>query len=167
MADRKDVIGKCYTYRGLKFYAQNGFVCLHDEDTGEFFVLTRREFLERAKALSEETKKMRHMSAANPGQAGWISSDRMDLQDGVDMMVACALEAKEQGDRTDPEVDAWFMRHRPNRKSRVSTASNLNFSTAIPGNLPRGKDTGKHVTPDFSVSQGQCGKKKLILPGDF
>ena len=55
MASRKDVVGKCYTYRGLKFYAQNGFVCLHDEATGEFFVLTRREFLERASALSAES----------------------------------------------------------------------------------------------------------------
>ena len=167
MADRKDVIGKCYTYRGLKFYAQNGFVCLHDEDSGEFFVLTRREFLERAKALSDEAKKMRELSAANPAQAGWISSDRMDLQDGVEMMVAAAAEAKEQGDRTEPEVDAWFMRHRPNRKSRLSLASSVNFSTPTPGNLPLGKNTGKQVTPDFSVSPGQCGKNKLILPGEF
>lgn len=167
MADRKDVIGKCYTYRGLKFYAQNGFVCLHDEDSGEFFVLTRREFLERAKALSEEAKKMRVMGATNPAQAKWISSDRMDLQDGVEMMVAAAAEAKEQGDRTDPEVDAWFARHRPNRKARLSLTGSANFSTPTPGALPAGKNTGKQVTPDFSVSPGQSGKKKLILPGDF
>lgn len=167
MSDRKDVVGKCYTYRGLKFYAQNGFVCLHDEDTGEFFVLTRREFLERAQALSREAQRMRTMGAENPTQAGWISSDRMDLQDGVEMMVACAQEAKEQGDRTDPEVDAWFARHRPNRKSRLSLASAANFSTAVPGALPVGKNTGKQVTPDFSVSPGESGKKKLILPGDF
>lgn len=167
MSDRKDVIGKCYTYRGLKFYAQNGFICMHDEDTGEFFVLTRREFLERAQALSGEAQKMRVMGAENPMQASWLSSDRMDLQDGVEMMVAAAREAKEQGDRTDPEVDAWFMRHRPNRKSRISTASAANFSTSTPGDLPVGKNTGKQVTPDFSISPGQSGKKKLILPGDF
>lgn len=167
MADRKDVIGKCYTYRGLKFYAQNGFVCLHDEDSGEFFVLTRREFLERAKALNDEAKKMRVMGASNPAQAKWISEDRMDLQDGVEMMLAAASEAKEQGDRTDPEVDAWFARHRPNRKSKLSMVNSANFSTPTPGNLPAGKNTGKQVTPDFSVSPGQFGKKKLILPGDF
>lgn len=167
MPDRKDVVGKCYTYRGLKFYAQNGFVCMHDEDTGEFFVLTRREFLERAKALSGEAQRMRVMSAENPQQASWLSSDRMDLQDGVEMMVACAQEAKEQGDRTDPEVDAWFMRHRPNRKSKLSLASAANFTTPTPGALPLGRETGKHVTPDFSVSPGQSGKKKLILPGDL
>jgi len=166
MSDRKDVIGKCYTYRGLKFYAQNGFVCLHDEDTGEFFVLTRREFLERAQALSLEAKRLRSMAAENPDRK-WMSQDRMDLQDGVDMMVAAAAEAKEQGDRTDPAVDAWFMRHRPHRKSLLSMASAVNFTTTAPGALPLGKDTGKHVKPDFSVSPGQSGKKKLILPGEF
>jgi hypothetical protein len=166
MADRKDVIGKCYTYRGLKFYAQNGFVCLHDEQTGEFFVLTRREFLERATALSAEAKQLREMMVKNPGKR-WLSHDRMDLQQGVDMMVECARDAKNQGDRTDPKVDAWFMRHRPNRKSAVSLSSSGNFSTALPPSLPVGRDTGKHVSPDFSVSSGQSGKKKLILPGDF
>lgn len=167
MSDRKDTVGKCYTYRGLKFYAQNGFICLHDEETGEFFVLTRREFLERAKALNEEAKKMRVLSAENPAQANWLSGDRSDLQSGVEMMLAAAVEAKEQGDRTDPEVDAWFMRHRPRRKSKLSMAGPVNFSSQMPGNLPLGKNTGKQVTPDFSVSPGECGKKKLILPGDF
>jgi hypothetical protein len=166
MSDRKDVIGKCYTYRGLKFYAQNGFVSLHDEETGEFFVLTRREFLERAAALSQEVTQLRQMMTVNPSKK-WLASDRVDLQNGVDMMIAAAREAKEQGDRTDPEVDAWFMKHRPNRKSRVSLASAANFSGALPGSLPIGKNTGKQVTPDFSVSPGQSGKKKLILPGDF
>jgi hypothetical protein len=166
MADRKDVIGKCYTYRGLKFYAQNGFVCLHDEDTGEFFVLTRREFLERAQALGREAQRLRTMMAENPDRK-WMSQDRMDLQEGVDMMIAAAVEAKEQGDRTDPTVDAWFARHRPNRKSILSMANAANFNTATPGALPLGKDTGKHVKPDFSVSPGQSGKKKLILPGEF
>ena len=167
MGDRKDIVGKCYTYLGLKFYAQNGFVCLHDENSGEFFVLTRREFLERAKALSEEAKKLRALSADNPAQAKWMSADRMELQDGVEMMAAAAAEAREQGDRTDPEVDAWFMRHRPNRKSKLSMVNSANFTSPTPGNLPRGKNTGKQVTPDFSVSQGQYVKKKLILPGDF
>ena len=166
MGDRKDVIGKCYTYRGLKFYAQNGFVCLHDEETGEYFVLTRREFLERAAALSQEVKQLRDMMAANPSKK-WLVHDRMDLQAGVDMMLAVAREAKEQGDRTDPEVDAWFLRHRPNRKSRVSLASGANFTLNTPGDVSLGKDTGKHVKPDFSVSPGQSGKKRIILPGEF
>jgi hypothetical protein len=166
MADRKDVIGKCYTYRGLKFYAQNGFVCLHDESTGEFYVVTRREFLERAAALSEEAKRMRTMMAAEPGRK-WVASDRLDLQHGVEQMLAAAREAKEQGDRTDPKVDAWFMRHRPNRKSLLSMANGANFTSTTPGSLPLGKDTGRHVKPDFSVSSGQSGKKKLILPGDM
>jgi hypothetical protein len=156
--------GKCYTYRGLKFYAQNGFICLHDESTGEFYVLTRKEFLQRAQAISDEAKRLRTMAAANPGQALWMSADRMDLQQAIDNMVACTKEAKEQGDRDDPAVDAWFMRHRPGRKSKISMASGANFKTALPGALPLGKDTGKHVTPDFTVG---ATPKKLILPGDF
>lgn len=166
MGDRKDIIGKCYTYRGLKFYAQNGFICLHDEETGEFFVLTRREFLERAAALSEEAKRMRVMMTQDPARK-WISSDRTDLQRGVELMVECAKEAQQQGDRTDPKVDAWFMRHRPNRKSAVSLASASNFTLNKPGALLNGNNTGKQVSPDFSLSPGKSGKNKLILPGDF
>lgn len=155
--------GKCYSYRGLKFYAQNGFVCLHDEQTGEFFVLTRKEFLQRAQAISEEARRMRTMAAANPSKAAWLSADRIELQQAIENMVAVTQEAKEQGDRNDPAVDAWFRRHRPGRKSKISLASGANFTSTLPGALPLGKDTGKHVTPDFSVG----APKKLILPGEF
>lgn len=156
--------GKCYTYRGLKFYAKNGFVCLHDEQTGEFLVLTRREFLERAQAISEESARLRHIAAANPAKAAWLSADRMELQRAIENMIAVTKEAQEQGDRNDPTVDAWFRRHRPGRKSKISMASGANFSAALPGALPVGKDTGRHVTPDFTVG---AQPKKLILPGEF
>ena len=66
-----DVRGKCYTFRDLKFYARNGFVCIHDEEDGTFIVLTRREFLERAQALSDEAKRLRQQAVDNPGRA-WI-----------------------------------------------------------------------------------------------
>lgn len=156
--------GKCYSYRGLKFYAKNGFVCLHDEQTGEFFVLTRKEFLQRAQAISDEAKRLRHMAAENPGKAAWLSADRAELQQAIENMVAVTHEAKEQGDRNDPAVDAWFMRHRPGRKSKISLASGANFTSALPGVLPLGKDTGKQVTPDFTIG---ARPKKLILPGDL
>lgn len=156
--------GKCYTFRGLKFYAQNGFVCLHDEATGEFFVLTRREFLQRAQALSDEAKRMRHISADNPSMK-WISADRAELQLGIENMIACTREAQEQGDRTDPAVDAWFLKHRPSRRSKISMASAANFTTTAPGILPLGKDTGKHVAPDFTIGSKPT-KPKLILPGE-
>lgn len=157
-------VGKCYTFRGLKFYAQNGFVCLHDEKTGEFFVLTRREFLQRAQALSDEVRRMRHMSADNPSSK-WISADRMDLQVGIENMLACTREAQEQGDRTDPQVDEWFLRHRPGRRSKISMAAAANFSSKAPGALPLGKDTGKQVVPDFTIGDKPV-RPKLILPGD-
>lgn len=165
MPDLKKITGKCYTFRGLKFYAENGFICLHDEDTGEFFVLTRKEFLQRAQALSDEASRLRKVSAEHPGKK-WVATDRMELIEAVENMLACTYEAKEQGDRNDPKVDEWFMKHRPNRKSRISLASAANFSTSLPGALPLGKDTGKYVTPDFTMGGPPTPPKKLILPGE-
>lgn len=158
----QNITGKCYSFRDLKFYAKNGFICLHDEETGEFFVLTRKEFLLRAQALSEEAAHMRHMMAENPSMK-WLVAERIELQNAVDDMLACTREAKDQGDRDDPAVDAWFMRHRPARRSKISMAASANFSTDLPGALPRGQETGKLVTPDFSHN---TAKKKLILPGE-
>lgn len=163
MADLKRVVGKCYTFRGLKFYAQNGFVCIHDEATGEFYVVTRREFLDRAQAIADEAKRLRRVAIENPGKQ-WIVADRLELQQGIENMLAATKEAKEQGDRNDPAVDAWFRRHRPGRKSKISLASAANFTTNLPGALPLGRDTGKQVLPDFSAGSKP---KKLILPGDF
>lgn len=156
--------GKCYTFRGLKFYAKNGFICLHDEDTGEFYVLTRKEFLLRAQAIGDEAKRLRHIAAENPEKAAWLSADRSELQLAIENMIAATQEAKEQGDRNDPAVDAWFARHRPGRKSKISLASAANFRTAAPGPLPLGHDTGKYVTPDFTAGSNP---KKLILPGEY
>lgn len=164
MAATTGSTGKCYSYRGLKFYAQNGFVCLHDEQTGEFFVLTRKEFLERARAIGEEARRLRHMAAENPAKAAWLSADRAELQQAIENMVAVTKDAKEQGDRDDPVVDAWFTRHRPSRKSKISLSSGANFTSALPKTLPLGKDTGRYATPDFSVG---APAKKLILPGEF
>jgi len=164
MSDTKLTTGKCYTYRGLKFYAQNGFICLHDEDTGEFYVLTRREFLLRAQALSDEAKRLRTMAAQYPDKALWMSADRSELQLAIENMLAATNEAKEQGDRNDPAVDAWFRRHRPGKKGKISLASAANFTTPAPGPLPLGNDTGRHVAPDFALGDKP---KKLILPGEY
>ena len=166
MPDLKTVSGKCYTFRGLKFYAQNGFICLHDEDSGEFFVLTRREFLQRAQALSDEAARMRHVAAENPSKAISLSADRSKLIQAIEHMIACTRDAKEQGDRTDPQVDAWFRKHRPHKRSRLALPGNINFSTTLPGDLPLGKDTGKHVAPDFTIGGPTSSPKKLILPGE-
>ena len=159
--------GKCYAFRGLKFYAENGFVCLHDEATGEFYVLTRKEFLQRAQALSDEASRLRTVAAENPSKASWLSADRADLIQAVEDMVACTYEAKEQGDRNDPKVDAWFRKHRPHRRSKISMASAANFSADLPGALPLGQNTGKQVRPDFTIDGQNNSPKKLILPGDF
>ena len=161
---QKTISGKCYTFRGLKFYAENGFISLHDEETGEFYVLTRKEFLLRAQALSQEISRLREMAARYPDKAPWLSADRADIQRAVENMIEATKDAREQGDRNEPEVDAWFRRHRPGRKSKISLASAANFVTPEPGRLPVGADTGKHVKPDFSLGSQP---KKLILPDEY
>ena len=133
-------------------------------NTGEFYVLTRKEFLERAQAISDEAKRLRHIAAQNPSKAAWLSADRAELQLAIENMLAATQEAKEQGDRNDPKVDEWFRRHRPGRKSKISLASAANFTTATPGPLPLGNDTGRYAAPDFAVGSNP---KKLILPGEF
>lgn len=157
--------GKCYTFKGLKFYAKNGCVCLHDEADGSFFVLTIREFLERARALSDECKRLRELSAANPAQK-WHTADRFELQQAIDNMVECCKEARNQGDRFDPKVSAWFARHRPTSRSKISLANAANFTVSRPEPLPQGRDTGKHVSPDFTLPANGDRPKKLILPGE-
>jgi hypothetical protein len=58
------------------------------------------------------------------------------------------------------------MKHRPTRKSRISLVSAADFKTSLPGSLPLGRNTGKHVTPDFTMGATQNTPKKLILPGE-
>lgn len=157
--------GKCFTFKGLKFYAKNGCVCLHDEADGSFFVLTVREFLERARALSDEAKRLRELAAENPAQK-WHTADRFELQRAIDNMVECCKEARNQGDRFDPKVAKWFAKHRPTRRSKISLANAANFTLSQPGTLPVGKDTGKHVSPDFTFPAQGAKPKKLILPGE-
>lgn len=156
---------KCHTYKGLKFYAKNGCICLHDEEDGSFFVLTVREFLQRAKALSEEVEKLRKLAAANPLKLRY-AEERLELQRAIDNMLECCKEAKNQGDRHDPKVAAWFARHRPHARGR--SRRGVRYASALPGPLPLGQDVGRYATPDFAVKPGIAtpAKPKLILPGE-
>lgn len=139
----------------LQFYAMNGHICLHDETTGEYITITRREWLQRAEALAEDIRQTRSTD-------GRVSSERrFYLQQLVEKMIACAVEAKEQGDMFDPQVAAWFQRHRPSRRSRITLAS-LRYETNTPGGLPSGRITRETVRPDYTVSPSK--RSPLILP---
>jgi hypothetical protein len=168
--------GTCYTYQDLKYYAINGCICLHDEEDGSFIVLTCREFLERAKALSEEVKRLAVMMTEN--SRPFLAEERKKLQDQVDNMIFCIQEARHQGDHDDPQVAAWFRRHRPWARGRAKTNSReADFQTKLPGKLPRGKFTGRTCGPGVSVPQVAAATARipghtsrpsgLVIPNDI
>lgn len=88
-------------YGDLDFWAQNGMICMEDQGSGEFYVVTRREFLERTLSVN----------GANRREMGLDQRDT--LQRVVTDMIECIKEAKHQGDPDDPKVQAWYRRNRP------------------------------------------------------
>lgn len=153
--------GRTYRWRKITFYAMNGCICISDDRPDlpaneQFITVRRKEFLERAVAFSDQARALGRLAAEHPGRG--YADERNETLTLVENMLECAREAKAQGDPNDPAVRAWFSRHSSRRKGR---GSGKNFQTALPGPLPRGRDTGKQVTPDpFPVAT-----KKLILPG--
>lgn len=168
--------GLTYTFGSLKFYAMNGCICIHDEDDGSFIVTTRREFLLRAQALSDEVKRASQMMTASRVLS--IDEERKRLQDQVEKMVQCCYEAQMQGDHDDPEVAAWFRKHRPwagsRRRQNVSTAANFHTDKLKPLSLGRYKP-GRECGPGVSAAAAQFvprlprprPKTGLILPDDI
>jgi hypothetical protein len=156
--------GTCYTYQDLKFYAMNGFVCLHDQEDGDFRVITRKEWLERADALSSEIKRLRKMATTSTSKAFY--DDACRLQKFVEDMIACAMEAGHQGDHTDPKVSAWFQKHRPWARGRSKGSHDpAKFDSKKPGALPVGNFTGRTTgAPDRS--QRPRGQRPLVTSTD-
>lgn len=145
----KFLAGPTYKYNSMTYYAMNGFICIEDDKPGlspaaQFTVITCRDFLLRARALSGAARHMGKIMAEMPRR--WIAQDR-DLQQRVVMdMLSCLQDAKAQGDFNDPEVWAWVERHKGRRSS--ITVDTKQFSTPPPGPLPRGRFTGRTAKPD-------------------
>lgn len=176
--------GVCYSYQDLKFYAENGCICLHDEEDGSFIVLQCREFLDRAGALNEDAKRLARLSIEQPSRAKIHAEERHTLQNVVADMISCVQEARDQGDHFEPAVMEWFRRHRPWSRGRVSMSGAANFQTPAPGPLPRGRHTGRTAaagqTPgqyaalnaqDRAAARRTASRsssvKKLILPNSM
>jgi hypothetical protein len=85
----------------LEFWAMNGLIAILDTGTGEFNVITRREWLNRAQAVNQMNRK-----ELDPGQ-------RAKIDRAVSDMIACCKDAQKQGDPLDPKVQAWHRRHKP------------------------------------------------------
>lgn len=124
--------GRNYRWRDLQWYAMNGFICLHDETDGEFKPLTCDEWAQRIASFREEFGKIK----ADDGRFG--IDRRRELQTLLEHMLAAYTEAKAQGDHMDPVVSAWFRRHRPWARSKVSMSGCLDGSHGAPGGTPLG-----------------------------
>lgn len=169
--------GKTYTFRDLKFYAMNGMICLHDEKDGDFRVLTCREWAYRTEAIGDEIKRLAVMQAENPSKRD-LGEMRREYQQAVDDMILCYADAKTQGDHTDPEVEAWFRRHRPWARGRTKSPSrHADFEANRPSaKLPRGRFTGRtassgqrlddlrRTTAGAQIVGRPQPRRKLILP---
>ncbi len=84
--------GKRCKFRDLEFWAENGFVRLEDQQTGDYFTITRDEAFARAKAIAEEINSIK-----------W-PNEQYETVTMVQEMCDVIKEAEEQGDPTDPAV---------------------------------------------------------------
>ncbi len=154
--------GKCYSFRDLKWYAQHGCICVHDQRDGGMQVLTCEEWKERAAALNSQAQRLSKMSCENPGIRS-LAEDRRFTQAAVADMIAAYYEAKNQGDHFDAKVAAWFLRHRPGRRSTSSLSRRADFVTGTPRPMPLGRRTGRTSQPDRVLVPDGLPKKIRIL----
>jgi hypothetical protein len=144
--------GTILKYEKLTFFACEGLIVLHDEREAaeDYNVILPDDFLERARELNRLGKEC----TSTDSQRSLRETGRKYMQGASDMRLA-AKEAKDMGDPSDPAVQAFWARHRPGRKSRVSLRAGSDKAgyPQLP-ELPRGKNTGKTAAVD--------GKAKIV-----
>lgn len=106
----------------LHYWAEGGMVCMEDDGTGEFYVVTVRDWLLRARAISAMARRANYQ-------------ERVDLQRTVENMVACAKEARTQGDPLDPKVQEWYRKHKPRNHILVELPGAAKRAGTKPGKL--------------------------------
>jgi hypothetical protein len=143
--------GELRRYMKLAFFACEGYVVLYDERHPEedYNVLTCEEASHHAEALRDMGKDM--VKAENKPSTRELG--RQYLAGASDMYESVA-EAKGMGDPTDPAVAAWWSRHRPGRKSRVSLHAGIDRAgyPALPEVHP-GKFTGRTAEPGQAAAE--------------
>jgi len=113
-----------YKFRQMEFFAERGIIRKLDKHTGEYRAIGRRQFLEQASTWSAAAKRRQY------------SDERMELLRLVEAMVACAKEAKRQGDPFAPGVTREMMSRRPQSilvPGAVSRAPGERVELVIPG----------------------------------
>jgi hypothetical protein len=161
--------GPVRTYKQLKFFACEGLIVLHDErlPQEDYNVILPDDFTTRAVELGNLARRC----MATNSQKSLREEGKIYLE-GAQAMVDTAKEAKDMGDPSDPQVRAFWERHR-NKKSRVSLSAGSN-PEGYPefSELPRGKNTGRTAEIDGQAAAAQDArlihqpprrKKRLLL----
>lgn len=111
---------KLYKFKKQLFGAKNGCIMIFDERDGSTAMSTITEFLARAEALGLEAARCVY------------GSERTELENAANDMEACAAEAADQGDPTDPEVLAYRSRHKSSGYVQVVAPMNQKNAKALP-----------------------------------
>lgn len=165
--------GPLRRHKKLVIFACEGLIALYDESTDEedYHVYTPAEMQERVDQMAILAEKMKKSDVRWQRQEGaqWL----YDFQ-GIR---ECIKEAREMGDPSDPQVQAFWARHRRSTTVKISWSSGT-----IPA-VPLGKFTGRTTgPPDKQFSSAEAlllnaprvrtlptrkprpGQAKLILP---
>ncbi len=144
----------------LEFWAENGMICMLDErlPTGHpdhFLVLTIREFLVNLRGINMSIERCAYatgrtsmaLNSAKPG--GAAAEEREELHRLVANGIACAKEAKNHGDPTNPRHMADMMKAR--RRTMVQSG--------VPSREVKDGAVSADIAPEAAVLP------PLILPG--
>lgn len=115
----------------LEIFACEGLICIADtrpgQDGNSFTIVTPSEMEERARVVASRYRNNTRMDVP-----AWKRREYDEQQQGIQNIMECIKEARAMGDPSDPQVQAFWSRHRRNR-----TVS-LTFSEATePSHYPK------------------------------
>lgn len=149
-------------YRDTHFFACEGLIAVHDEReksqmTGDIYnVVTPDEFEDRANQLYRMARK------ATYADKPWIVQEAHEMKKGCREMKEAVKEAREMGDPNDPEVQAFWAKHR--RNNRIS----LNYEHGAPDKSldemnRAAPQTGRTAQPTLDQSQLDTLREKAMV----
>lgn len=131
--------GRYYRYLNLVFMAVEGLVLMIDErkPDEDIQVFTPAVFDKRRRAIRRFCQKTCY--GLSPGQNEHIRQLRKAALD----MEECVREAREMGDPSSPQVQAYWKRHRENGRASMAGFGFSAEANRPSETLPRGPDTGR------------------------